>query len=314
MDDDFIFDCDTMLFSIQFVVGQMGEPIRQWIETSRMNQDAQLSAQRIQDVYEEPIDVSSLDAEFHVNFRDKPIQIDFEGVSFAYPGLTGSPVLKNLQFNFGPGFYAIVGESGCGKTSLLKLLLGFYQAQSGRILVNGYELDKLDMAEWHRQCGVVLQDGYIFSDPILANVAPADTEPNIHQVQNVLEICCLWDWIQTLPKGILTVVGKEGVGLSQGQRQRLLLARALYKNPSVLLLDEATNALDVHTERRLWQNLQQQFVERTTLVVAHRLSTVVNAKEIIVMHQGCIVERGAHAQLVRQQSYYYELIKHQMYG
>lgn len=302
-----------MLFSIQFVVGQMGEPIRQWIETSRMNQDAQLSSQRIQDVYDEPIEVEGPASGLAFYDCSTPIHIDFHFVSFSYPGLNVLPVLRNLQFNIGPGFYAIVGESGCGKTSLLKLLLGFYQPQSGRISINGADLENIDMQEWRRQCGVVLQDGYVFSDTILSNVAPADVLPDKQRVFQALETCCLWDWVRTLPKEMLTIVGKEGVGLSQGQRQRLLLARALYKNPKVLLLDEATNALDVQTESRLWNNLQQAFMQRTTLVVAHRLSTVVNAKEILVMHKGSVVERGTHEQLLKQKSYYYELIKHQMY-
>lgn len=310
-----------VLFSIQFVVGQMGEPIRQWMDTARQAQDASLSHARIQDVYEaekEPGVLSTNAREqggpnLQVQTLEQATTVSLSEVCFHYPGLHSEEVVHRVSLDLDAGLYAIVGESGCGKTSLLKLLLGLYEPVSGAIRINGRDLGTLDLSAWRATCGVVLQDSYVFSDTIRVNVAPSDPFPCSETVQKVLEVCCLWEWVKTQPKGMETRVGKEGMGLSQGQRQRLLLARALYRNPKVLLLDEATNALDVQTEHVLWKNLQAFFAQTTTLVVAHRLSTVVRAKAIFVMRGGRIVESGTHASLLARQSYYYELVKHQLY-
>lgn len=207
---------------------------------------------------------------------------------------------------------AIVGASGSGKTTLIKLLMGFYPPLKGEILVGDASLSNINPHLWRSQIGSVLQDGYIFSDTIAANIALAEDEPNLDQLRQAVDIANIREFIESLPLKYNTIIGMEGMGLSQGQKQRILIARAIYKNPDMLFFDEATNALDTNNEKAIMQNLEQYYEGRTVVVVAHRLSTVKDADQILVMDKGCIAEMGTHDTLVAQKGLYYQLIKNQL--
>jgi ATP-binding cassette, subfamily B, bacterial len=207
---------------------------------------------------------------------------------------------------------AIVGPSGSGKTTLIKLLLGFYPATSGEIWLGNENFERVSMENWRKQCGVVMQNGFIFSDTIAGNIAPGDEIPDPVKLREAVRMACIEEFIESLPLKFNTRIGQEGTGLSQGQRQRILIARAVYRNPSFLILDEATNALDAGNEKNILENLKGYFSQRTVVVVAHRLSTVKNADQIIVLDNGKIVESGNHQQLVAQKGIYYQLVKEQL--
>jgi len=207
---------------------------------------------------------------------------------------------------------AIVGSSGSGKTTLLKLLLKFYPPTKGEIRLGSARLKHINSSLWRSQCGVVMQEGYIFSDSIAKNIALGDSEIDKEQLLRVVKLACLQEFIETLPLAYNTKIGPEGHGLSEGQKQRILIARALYKNPDYLFFDEATSSLDANTERSIMQNLLQCFEGRTAVVIAHRLSTVQNADQIIVLESGIIVERGTHIELVAARGAYYTLVKNQL--
>jgi ATP-binding cassette subfamily B protein len=232
-------------------------------------------------------------------------------VEFAYPG--GEPVLKDIELYIPEGkVTAIVGTSGSGKTTLLKLLLKFYQPTAGKIHVGEANLGNLSHALWRSQCGVVMQDGFIFSDTIARNIAVGDEYPDPRKLRHAVQVANIGDWIESLPLGFNTKIGAEGNGISQGQKQRILIARAVYKDPQYLFFDEATNALDANNESVIMDNLEQFFRGRTVVVVAHRLSTVQHADQIVVLHKGEITEVGSHAELTHRQGDYYRLVKNQL--
>ena len=202
--------------------------------------------------------------------------------------------------------------SGSGKTTLLKLLLGFYPPNKGEIRVGGNLLERYSINEWRKRCGIVMQDGFIFSDTIARNIAPADEVVDREKLIHACTVACIIDFIESLPLGFNTKIGSDGHGLSQGQRQRMLIARAVYKNPEYIFFDEATNALDANNERAIMANLDEFFRGRTVIVVAHRLSTVKNADKIVVLDKGKITEHGAHSELVERRGAYYKLVKNQL--
>ncbi len=244
--------------------------------------------------------------------------ITFRDVSFTYPGAGNEPVLTNINLVIPEGkVTAIVGSSGSGKTTLLKLLLKIYDPSSGDIRVGRTSLSTISHRLWRGQCGTVLQDGLLFSDTIANNVAVADERPNVPRLLRAVDVANIEPFIDSLPLRYNTRIGAEGNGVSQGQKQRLLLARAVYKEPTYLFLDEATNALDANNERVVMQNLNQFFEEnggnpRTVVVVAHRLSTVRQADQIVVLEHGEIAEIGTHDELTRQRGRYYELVRNQL--
>ena len=221
--------------------------------------------------------------------------------------------LQNLSIVFPSNrITTIVGNSGSGKSTLIKLILGFYKPQEGDVYVDRTSLKKMNIDSWRELCGVVLQDGKIFSGTIAENIAFGAKEIDITQVKNVAKIACIDDFILKQPGQYDMRIGPSGIDLSQGQKQRILIARALYKNPSLLIFDEATSSLDTVNERRIMENLEDFFKNRTVIVVAHRLSTVVNADNIIFLENGKIAEQGTHQQLVDRKGKYYELIKNQL--
>jgi ATP-binding cassette subfamily B protein len=207
---------------------------------------------------------------------------------------------------------AVVGESGCGKTTFLKLLLGIYRPSEGEIYLGTVPLSSVPPGEWRRCCGAVMQDGYIFSDTISANIALSGDEPDPEGVRNAARMANLEEFIESLPQKYETLIGNDGHGLSQGQRQRILIARAIYKNPGFLFFDEATNALDAGNESVIMGNLRSFFEGKTVVIAAHRLSTVKNADQIVVLEGGRVVEQGTHSELVSAGGKYYALVGGQM--
>ena len=207
---------------------------------------------------------------------------------------------------------AIVGASGSGKTTLIKLMLGYYPVLSGELTIAGENIDNYNLKWWRRHCGVVMQDGVIFSESIARNIAIDDGEVNVERLEQAAGIANIHDYVMSLPLKYNTKIGRDGVGLSQGQKQRILIARAVYKNPDYIFLDEATNALDAKNERVIVENLNEYYKGRTVVVVAHRLSTVKNADQIVVIDNGKIVEKGTHSELIEKQSIYFHLVKNQL--
>jgi ATP-binding cassette subfamily B protein len=234
-------------------------------------------------------------------------------VSFQYGNPEAPFVLKNLDLLIPAGkVTAIVGMSGSGKTTLIKLLLKFYQVSKGAISIGNRSIDQVHARAWRAACGVVMQDGYIFMDTIANNIYAGTFVKNEKRLHEVARMANMHDFFSSMPFGYQTVVGKDGYGLSEGQKQRLLIARLIYRNPAYVFLDEATNALDAHNELSIVNNLNGFFKGKTVLIVAHRLSTVKNADQIVVLNQGELVEKGTHQELIQRKGSYYHLIKNQL--
>lgn len=221
--------------------------------------------------------------------------------------------LEGVSFDIPEGkVTAIVGASGSGKTTLIKLMLGYYQVMAGSISIAGRNINEYNLKWWRRHCGVVMQDGVIFSESIARNIAVDDGEIDVERLEPAAKIANIHDYVMGLPLKYNTIIGRDGVGLSQGQKQRILIARAVYKNPDFIFLDEATNSLDAKNERAIVENLDEFYKGRTVVVVAHRLSTVKNADQIIVIDKGKVVEVGNHVSLIEKRGAYYNLVKNQL--
>lgn len=301
-----------MMLSVQYIIGQLNAPLANIIGFIRASQDAKISLERLAEVHEKQ-DEENPNQSLLIDIPiSKPIEMD--NLSFRYEG-AGSPlVLKKVNLSIPSGkITAIVGMSGSGKTTLIKLLLGFYKPVSGDILYGGHNLSNISKSKWRERCGVVMQDGFIFSDTIAKNIAPASEEIDHEKLLKAVETARIKEFIETLPMAYNTKIGQEGLGLSQGQKQRLLIARAVYKDPEFIIFDEATNALDAKNEREIMKNLEEFFKGRTVVVVAHRLSTVKNADNIVVLDKGMVIEQGTHKELVANGNMYYELVKNQLY-
>lgn len=299
------------MLAIQYIIGQVNAPVEQLVGFSQQLQDAKLSLERLNEIYEVE-DEEPAEREFS-KLSPSSKSISIENLSFTYPGAGNEPVLKNINLQILEGkVTAIVGMSGSGKTTLLKLLLKFYNNYRGNIKIGGTNIQNIGSKHWRGYCGSVMQDGYIFNDSIAKNIAVSDQVPNYMRLQQAVKMANVSDFIDSLPLGFATKIGVEGNGISAGQRQRILMARAIYKDPSFLFLDEATNSLDANNERMILENLQQFFKNRTVVVVAHRLSTVKNADIIVVLDQGCIAEVGNHQSLTELKGKYYELVKNQL--
>jgi ATP-binding cassette subfamily B protein len=258
--------------------------------------------------------IRKLSSNFLVQKKNiKTHSIKFQGVSYTYPGAGNTPVLNNinLELPFGKTT-AIVGMSGSGKTTLLKLLLKYYQPQSGNIFINQIPLTDITHSSWRSQCGVVMQDSYIFPDTIGRNIALGEDKPDEVRLIDATNIANIYNFIKNLPGGFDTKIGIEGHGISAGQRQRILIARAVYRNPEFIFLDEATNSLDTDNELLIQNNLLQFFVGKTVIVVAHRLSTVKKADQIVLLNQGFVTESGTHDELINKRNEYFRLIKNQL--
>jgi ATP-binding cassette subfamily B protein len=299
------------MLAIQFIIGQLNSPIQQLILFIQSVQDAKISLERLNEIHkEENEEVSSKN---YLQELPKKKDIEFKNVSFTYPGAGNEPVLRNINLTIPEGkITAIVGASGSGKTSICKLLLKFYKPTSGEIFIGGIEFDSISYKVWRENCGSVLQDSYIFSDTIRGNINVGDEFPDEKKVEKAAQIANIDDFIESLPLKYATVIGAEGNGISQGQKQRILIARAVYKNPRFIFLDEATNALDSKNETSIMENLNHFLKGRTAIVVAHRLSTVRNADNIIVLKDGEIVEQGAHLDLIRKNGSYSDLVNSQL--
>jgi ATP-binding cassette subfamily B protein len=299
------------MMAVQYIIGQLNSPIQQFLNFLQGYQDAKISLERLNEIHQMADEESIKQDWNHTLPDDKTLSI--YNLTFKYPGAGNEPVLKkiNLQIPHGKTT-AIVGMSGSGKTTLLKLLLRFYEPQQGEIRVGGQALNNFSYKAWRNECGVVMQDGFIFSENIARNIAVGDDYPDKEKLKHAVKVANIQDLIDTLPLGLNTKIGAEGNGISQGQRQRLLIARAVYKNPAYLFFDEATNALDANNERVIMNNLNEFFSGRTVVVVAHRLSTVSNADNIIVLDKGCIIEQGTHYELTALKGKYYQLVKNQL--
>ena len=299
------------MLAIQYIVGQLTSPVEQLITFTQQAQDAKISLERLNEIHdledEEPFQnsfISSISGNHSIKIRN---------LSFAYPGSGSLPVLRNINLDIPESkVTAIVGMSGSGKTSLLKLLQHFYNNYEGNISIGSTNLNNLSPNYLRSVTGTVMQDGYIFSDTIANNIAIGDENPDKEKLITACKIANILDFIETLPLGLNTKIGAEGNGLSQGQKQRILIARAVYKDPKFIFLDEATNALDANNEKIIMRNLQDYFLGKTVIIVAHRLSTVKNADKIVVLDKGVIDEEGTHEELTFKKGKYYSLIRNQL--
>jgi ATP-binding cassette, subfamily B, bacterial len=300
-----------MMLAVSYILGQLNGPLAQMIDFFHSTQDARLSLERLNDIYEKPDEVTA-----KMNPLDDiplPAPISLHAVTFRYEGPHSPAVLHEIDLEIPVNkTTAIVGVSGSGKTTLIKLLLGFYAPESGEIRIGEQSLQHLHPRKWREKCGVVMQDGYIFSDTIARNIGLMDEEINAEKLREVIQLTNLQEFLISLPMGLNTRIGMNGQGISQGQKQRILIARALYKDPKYLFLDEATNALDAANEKTILENLAGYMEQRTAVVVAHRLSTVKNAAKIVVLDHGRIKETGTHEELLQLKGIYYGLIKNQL--
>lgn len=298
-----------MMLAIQYMIGQLNAPLQQLVGFIRSAQDAKISLERLGEIHNqknEETDDSSNISEL------PPGDLKLKDLSFKYTPISPA-VLKDINITIPRGkTTAIVGMSGSGKTTLIKLLLGFYEPTTGTIDIGHMGIQELRKKFWRRQCGVVMQDGYIFSDTIANNIAESDERVDYTKVSQAIDLANIKDFIDTLPMKMNTIIGARGNGVSQGQRQRLLIARAIYKNPDFIFMDEATNALDSKNEKVIVDNLKSFFGNKTVVVVAHRLSTVMHADQIIVLEEGKVVETGKHDELIEKGGIYFNLIKEQL--
>ena len=305
------------LLSVSYIIGQMNSPVSQLISFFRSLQDAKLSLSRLNEVQNHPVEerkdqVPLLSKKYtEQNGIEKGIY--FKDVSFQYEGPQSPYVLKNINIFIPDGkVTAIVGASGSGKTTLIKMLLKFYEPVDGEIFFNHLNINEISPMDLRKNCGVVMQDGFIFSDTIERNIATNDEKINDEKFNQALEIANIKSFVEELPLGLNTKIGASGNGISGGQKQRILIARAVYKNPHFIFFDEATSALDAENEKIIHDNLQSFFKGKTVIIVAHRLSTVKNADQIIVLKNGEIVEQGNHQSLVDKKADYYNLVKNQL--
>ncbi|MGB8192965.1 MAG: ATP-binding cassette domain-containing protein, partial [Chitinophagaceae bacterium] len=286
-------------------------PVENLISFVQQAQDAKISLERLNDIHK-LADEEDDNAEY-VKYLPQNKSIIIRGVSFKYPGAGNEAVLKKISLEIPQRkVTAIVGMSGSGKTTLIKLLMKIYDDYSGEIKIGNQNLKHISASFWREQCGIVMQDGYIFSDTIANNILTGESNVSFDKLENACRIANIMELIESLPLGFNTMIGPEGIGLSQGQRQRILIARAVYRDPQFIFFDEATNALDATNEKVILGNLHEFFEDKTVVMIAHRLSTVKNADHIIVFENGYIVEAGRHEELTSLRGTYYHLVKNQL--
>ncbi|MDP4221689.1 MAG: peptidase domain-containing ABC transporter [Bacteroidota bacterium] len=300
-----------MMLAVQFIIGQMNVPVSQIIGFFRMSQDAKMSLDRLAEVHN--MEDEEADSENLVRRLPENKNITVRNLSFQYEGPRSPFALKDADLLIEQNkVTAVVGVSGSGKTTLLKMLLGFYQPVKGEIMVGETGLSNISLKLWREKVGAVMQDGYLFPDTIAGNIAPGSSPVDEEMMVKAAETANIRGLIESLPLGYNTKIGSEGHGLSEGQKQRLLIARVIYKNPEILIFDEATNSLDANTEKVIVENLAEFFKGKTVIIVAHRLSTVRNADKIVVLDSGQIIETGDHQTLIEKRGAYFNLVKNQL--
>lgn len=300
-----------MMMSLTYIIGQVSAPVSEFIGFAQAYQDARISLERLNEVHRRKDEEKDITAK--LNTMPESSNVRFEHVTFSYSGADRDYALDDVSLTLPEHkVTAVVGASGSGKTTLVKLILGFYQPNKGVVKIGEAPVSLINPHIWRSKTGSVMQDGYIFSDTIARNIAVSSEHVDQERLRHAVKVANIEEYINSLPLGYETKIGMEGNGLSQGQRQRLLIARAVYKNPDFIFLDEATNALDANNEKVIMENMNEFYKGKTVLIVAHRLSTVRNADNIIVLDKGKIIEQGTHAELTSKRGAYYNLIKNQL--
>ncbi|WP_206156107.1 peptidase domain-containing ABC transporter [Chitinophaga fulva] len=298
-----------MMLSVQYIIGQLNGPLIQLMDFVKQTQDAKISLERLGEIHDKA-DEEQAGMQTAMDIPEEDIVLN--DVSFRYVG-AGAPVFEHLSLRIPHRkTTAIVGASGSGKTTLLKMLMKFYEPVDGDIRIGNLQLQHISPRHWRDQCGVVMQEGYVFNDTIAKNIAIGVEDINRQQLRKAVEVACIKDFIETLPLSYNSKIGNEGIGISGGQKQRLFIARAVYKSPEYIFFDEATSALDANTEKAIMHNLGHFLKGKTAVIIAHRLSTVKNADKIIVLDKGKVVEEGSHDELVALRREYYRLVKNQL--
>ena len=300
-----------MMLAVQYIIGQLNSPVEQLMNFFYSLQDVKISLERINEIHQ--MDDENGKEGLQTSIEDKSEGIDIKNIMFKYDPHALRKTIDDVGIHIPQGkVTAIVGASGSGKTTLIRLMLGYYPVLEGKINIGNTDINKLNKKWWRRQCGVVMQDGVIFSESIARNIAVDDGDIDKERLLKAAEIACIKDYVMALPLKFNTKIGRDGVGLSQGQKQRILIARAVYKNPDYIFLDEATNSLDANNERSIVENLDKFYKGKTVVIVAHRLSTVKNADQIVVIDHGKVVEVGNHESLTTKRGAYYNLVKNQL--
>lgn len=301
-----------MMLSVSYIIGQMNSPLDQLLSFVQAAQDAKISLDRLGEIHNREEEEED-DKLRYTNLDNESSSINLENVSFQYGSQQSPYVLKDVNLTIPQGkVTAVVGTSGSGKTTLLKLLLQFYEPTGGKITVDNKDLNQISPKWWRNQCGTVMQDGFIFSDTIARNISVSEENVNSKKLMRAVDVANIKDFVEDLPLGFQTKIGNSGNGISAGQKQRMQIARAVYKDPQYLFFDEATSALDANNEKVIMENLDRFFEGKTVVVIAHRLSTVKNADQIVVLEKGEVVEVGTHEQLTARRGNYYELVKNQL--
>ena len=300
-----------MMLAVQYIIGQLNSPVEQLMNFFYSLQDVKISLERINEIHQ--MDDENGKEGLQTSIEDKNDGIDIKTIMFKYDPHALRKTIDDVNIHIPQGkVTAIVGASGSGKTTLIRLMLGYYPVLEGKINIGNTDINKLNKKWWRRQCGVVMQDGVIFSESFARNIAVDDGDIDKKRLLKAAEIACIKDYVMALPLKFNTKIGRDGVGLSQGQKQRILIARAVYKNPDYIFLDEATNSLDANNERSIVENLDKFYKGKTVVIVAHRLSTVKNADQIVVIDHGKVVEVGNHESLTAKRGAYYNLVKNQL--
>ena len=300
-----------MMMSVSYIIGQLSAPFADFVNFAYALQDARISMERLNDIYEQEDEEDDIDKNMTILPTDHNIRI--ENMYFSYSGNSRNYTLQDINLTIEAGkVTAIVGSSGSGKTTLIKILQGFYKPNQGSVCIGNVPLELINPHVWRASTGSVMQDSFLFSDSIAKNIALSTEQIDIKRLQLASKMANVDSFISTMPLGYNTRIGMEGIGVSQGQRQRILIARAIYKNPEFIFFDEATNALDATNEWEIMNALHSFYKGKTVVIAAHRLSTISQADQIVVMKEGKIVEVGSHEQLLEKKGEYYELVNYQM--
>ena len=300
-----------MMLAVQYIIGQLCSPVEQLMDFFYSLQDVKISLERINEIHS--MEDENGKAGLLTSIKQKSKGINIQNVIFKYNPHVLTKTIDHVDIQIPQGkVTAIVGASGSGKTTLIKLILGYYSVVEGRICIGSTNINDVNKQWWRRQCGVVMQDGVIFSESIAKNIAVDDAEIDQVRLLEAAKISCIFDYVMGLPLKFDTKIGRDGIGLSQGQKQRILIAKAVYKNPEYIFLDEATNSLDANNERKIVENLDRFYKGKTVVIVAHRLSTVKNADQIVVIDHGKVVETGTHDTLTLKRGAYFQLVKNQL--